>query len=93
LEAITDTKIKEQLITLLHDRYNIPLRSLNSKQWDIPLTSKEIGLNGFLLAHLLFEVEEIYGKSFGASLLKDYGFCTINNIVKAILSTYSNRSM
>jgi len=86
LEAITDSKIKEQLITLLHDRYNIPLSSLNPEQWDIPLTSEEIGLTGFTLAHLFFEIEKIYGKSFEASTLSDYGFCTINNISKAILS-------
>jgi hypothetical protein len=86
LEAFTDSKIKEQIITILHDRYNIPLRSLNPGQWDIPLTSREFGLTGFKLAHLFFEIEKIYGKSFEEIILKDYGFCTINNISKAILS-------
>ena len=84
--AITESKIKGQIITLLHDRYNIPLGSLNSEQWDSPLTSQEIGLPGIALAHLFFEIEKIYGKSFEANTLKDYGFCTINNIAKAILS-------
>ena len=82
-----DSKIKEQLITLLHERYNISLKSLNPEQWDIPLTSREIGLTAFALAHLFFEIEKIYGKSFESSILTDYGFCTINNIAKAILST------
>jgi hypothetical protein len=86
MEATTDSKIKEQLITLLHDKYNITLGDQNPEQLDIPLTCKEIGLSGFALAHLFFEIEMIYGKSFEASILKDYGFCTINNIVKAILS-------
>jgi hypothetical protein len=86
LEAINDSIIKGQLITLLHDRYNISLNSLEPGQWDIPLTSRKIGLAGFELAHLFFEIEKIYGKSFKESVLKDYGFCTINNIAKAILT-------
>ncbi len=76
----------KQLTSLLHDRYNIPLSSLGPEQWDIPLTSKEIGLTGFELANLFFEIEKAYGKRFNETVLKDYGFCTINNILKAILS-------
>jgi hypothetical protein len=86
LEATKDSIIKDQLITLLHDSYNISLSSLNREQWDTPLTSKEVGLTGFELAHLFFELEKIYDKSFEESMLKDYGFCTINNIANAILS-------
>ena len=86
MEAITESKIKEQLITLLHDKHNISLESLNPGQWDVPLTTKEIGLTCFAVAHLFFEIEKVYGKSFEASKLKDYGFCTINNIAEAILS-------
>lgn len=86
MEAIKDSIIEEQLIAILHDRYKIPLSSLSPEQWDIPLTSRRIGLSGFELAHLFFEIEKIYDKSFDESVLKDYGFCTINNIVKAIRS-------
>lgn len=86
MEAINDSTIKELLITILHDRYHTSLSALGTDQWDIPLTSTEIGLSGFELAHLFFEIEKMYGKSFEASKLKDYGFCTINNIAKAILS-------
>lgn len=88
MEAIKDSIIKEQLITILHDRYNRSLRSFGPEQWDIPLTSREIGLSGFELAHLFFEIEKIFGKTFEESMLKDYGFCTINNITRAILSDY-----
>lgn len=84
--ANKDSSIKEQLITLLHYKYNIPLKYLNPDHWDIPLTSSEIGFTGFVLAHLFFEIEKIYGKSFDDNILRDYGFCTINNIAKAILS-------
>jgi hypothetical protein len=86
LEAVKESIIKEQLIILLHDRYNISFNSLNPEQWDIPLTSRKIALSGFELAHLFFEIEKIYGKSFEENILKDYSFCTINNIAKAILS-------
>ena len=86
METINDSIIKEQLTALLNERYHLSIRSLNSSQWDIPLTSNEIGLTDFELAQLFFEVEKIYGKSFEANVLKNYGFCTINNIAKAILS-------
>jgi hypothetical protein len=85
LGANTDLSIKEQLITLLHDKYNISLKYLIPDYWDIPLTCREIGLTGFALAHIFFEIEKIYGKSFDESILRGYGFCTINNIAKAIL--------
>jgi hypothetical protein len=87
MEVTKDSIIKEQIITLLHLRYNISLTSLSTEQWDIPLTSSEIGFTGFVLAHLFFEIEKIYCKSFDESILKDYGFCTINGISKAILSS------
>jgi hypothetical protein len=86
LEATNDSTIKEQLISILHDRYNTSLSSLGPEQWDIPLTSREIGLSGFALVQLFFEIEKIYGKTFEESILKDYGFSTINNIARAILS-------
>jgi hypothetical protein len=86
LETNNEPLIKEQLIALLNNKYQIPLSSLNPDQWDVPITSREIGFSGFELAHLFFEVEKIYGKRFEESVLKDYGFCTINNIAKAICS-------
>lgn len=84
MESINNSEVKKHLIKLLHDRFNI---TLNQGQCDTLLTSKEIGLTGFELAHLFFEIEKIYSKSFEARILKDYGFCTINNITKAIIST------
>jgi hypothetical protein len=86
LEANNEPLIKEQLIALLNTKYQIPLSSFNPDQWDDPLTCRKFGISGFKLAHLFFEVEKIYGKRFEESLLKDYGFCTINNIAKAICS-------
>lgn len=87
MDDVENSIIKEQIIILLHDRYNIPLSALEKGQCDIPLTSREFSFTGFELAHLFFEIEKIYRKKFDESLLKDYGFCTINNITKAILST------
>lgn len=87
MKTIPDSKIESQLVTILHDRYNIPLESLGPEHWDVPLTSEKIGMSGFVLAQLFFEIEKDYDKRFDASLLKNYGFCTINNIAKAILTS------
>ena len=87
METTIEIKIKESLITLLHDRYNISRKFLDPENWDIPLTSKEIGMSGFMLTHLFFEIEKVYGRRFEPNTLKDYGFCTINNIVTALLSS------
>jgi hypothetical protein len=79
-------KVIDQLIHLLHDKYRISTKTLSRDQWDIPLTSCNIGLTGFEIAHLFFEIEKIYGKSFEENKLKEYGFCSINNIANLILS-------
>lgn len=79
--------VSEQIVSLLHKEFCIPYSLLTPEQWDTPLTGKKIGLNGFDMACLLFEVEKMFGKQFEAKVLKDYGFATIKNISEVIQSS------
>lgn len=87
METRTISTVSEQVVSLLHEDFCVPFSLLTPEQWDTPLTCKEIGLNGFGMACLFFEVEKMFGKTFETSVLNDYGFATINKITKAIQSS------
>ena len=87
MQLISQSEIKIHLISILNSRYNIPLKSLDSDQWDVPLTSRHLGLTGFMLVQFFFDIEKEYDKRFDASVLENYRFCTINNISHAIYSS------
>ena len=61
--------------------------------WDMPLTGSRFRLDMVDLVYLLFEIEKTIGVRFCDKALAEYGFNTINGIVKAVEMCKNNQTI
>ena len=81
--------IQAKVIELLEKKFSVPKERLNLDNWDKPLTGHFFQLKSVDLVYIFFELERDFEIRFHRSCLEDYGFCTINGIVRALTQTAS----
>lgn len=59
----------------------------DKKNWDKPLTGEPFYLTDVELLYLLFELEKESGRTIDSKNFDNYGFSTINNIIKVMSSS------
>lgn len=88
--SVEDSADVVQIVLQILSRIISKTVEYSEKNIEIPLVSREIGLSALELLYLLFELEKRYGITFEAADVRDYGFCSVQKIVDAILRKRSN---
>jgi acyl carrier protein len=84
LEKKKDQEIVDYLVSMLDQKFHVPLSKLETSNWNEPLTGAFYGLNGIDLTYLFLEIEKHYLIKVDEEFLRSYGFSSINKIIKVI---------
>lgn len=82
--AAQEDRIERQVVSVMRHRLLVPDWKLGSEYWDEPLTGRFFGFSAVDLTYLFFELERAFNVRFRERDLADYGYSTINRIVKAV---------
>lgn len=72
--------IEDRIISILHQRFEIPDNMLDPSNWDEPLTGGYFRFSDVNLVYLLFEIEAEFCIRIRPEWLSDYQFRSINSI-------------
>ena len=79
-----DDAVEKQVVSVLRERFSVPVSKLDLEHWDKPLTGSFFHFSGVDLTYLFFELERALNVRFREQDLVGYGFSTINKIATAI---------
>ena len=76
--------MKEQIYTLLRERFFVSDSLLNGEHDDTPLTGKLFNFDGIRMTYLFLEIEKLFSIKIDAAQILHYEFNTINGIIRTI---------
>jgi len=95
VDAKECNEVYEYLVNLLHQKFHIPLSSLEPNNWNEPLTGAVFHLTGVDLVYLFFEIEKHYQIRVDEKFLQYYGFnsiCEITKVIEQSKRIYDNKA-
>lgn len=77
-------KVAEIIFEILMEHFDITEEKLEERFWIEPLTGFHFGMAGTDMVYLLFEIEKMFDIRITEDQLENYGFSTIEKIVKCV---------